>query len=201
MSSKSAFKFYRAVPAGSPGYYSYNLKSMRQIPILLGNANAGGGNQSIISAYVPASSWALNKNLLIRGFYLMTIPVGPLPPAYNVTEFINNGQSGPIALPTPGGFPPIAGQFTTWIQRNIVRIDPIQYGCDLGDVMKHNFANTNDTLAHVVTIAATIPPFDYSIPIQVDLQVNMPPTIPGATIVALWAEAFLEQATNLGKLP
>jgi len=205
MGINQRFKWVRAQgsgPAGSsPDFYSYNLKTMRQIPTLAGVATGNATATPIISAFIPASSWGTGKCLIIRGFYKFHIPAAGMPPTYNVTESVQIPNAATIVLPTPPAFIPLPGEYTTWIQRNIVRFDPNMHVTDLGDVMQHNWANLYDSSYHVIPVAPLIAPFDYSTPIQIDLQVTMPIAPAACTITCLWCEAFLEQATNLGKLP
>lgn len=205
MGINSKFKWIRAIGGGplgtQPDFYNYNLPSMRQIPTLAGIVIANNTATPLISAYVPANSWAMNKNLLIRGIYKFTIPPAGMPPLYNVTEAAAITQAAAAAFLTPAAFAPFPGQYWTWIQRNFVRIDPNIHCADLGDVMQFNFANFYDAQAHVLSVPPLVAPFDYSIPIQVDLSFTMPIGPPLCKIECVWCEAFLEQATNLGKLP
>lgn len=174
---------------------------MRQLSSLLGTATAGAGPQPVLSTIIPPNSWANGKRLLIRGFYSFTIPAGPLPPNYNVKESIGSTQGTTTVLLTPPAFVPVASVYTTFIERCLIRIDPDIRVYDHGDIFKFNWANLNDTLAHVLTHAATVPPYNYALQMQIDCLFTLPPAIPGATIVGKFCESFLEQATNLGKLP
>ena len=205
MSSNSRFKWIRALPAitngQAPDYFSYTLKNMRQIPTQTGIAIAGAGAQPIISAFVPAGSWAQTKNLLIRGFYVMTLPAPGAPPTLNILETMNSIQTGPVSLPAPGAFAVTAGIYSTWIQRNLVRVATDIWMCDLGDVMVHSFANNLQNLVHVIQVPPLIPPYDFTVPFTVTVEMNITGPYPGAQIQCIWAEAFLEQGTNLGRLP
>lgn len=204
MSTLSRFKWQRAKPpitaTRSPGYASYNLQSMKQIPILLGAAGAGGPSSPVITAYVPANSWAQNKLLLIRGYYILNFPAGAPVPGYNITENWNTPQIGGTAFPIPAAFLAAAGTFTTTIERCFIRQDPDIVGFDRGDTMQFNFANFYDAISHITTGVALTPPIDYTVEIPISLEFQLPGTFPGATITAMWAEAFLEQALNLGRL-
>jgi hypothetical protein len=173
---------------------------MRQLSVTIGTAVAGGLPGTIISAIVPPNSWANNKVMWIRGFYQFTIAGGGLPPMVNVTESIASTQGGPTLLPTPGAFAPVAGTFSTWIQRNLVRIGSNIYVWDFGDTMQKNFANRNDNVQHVIQHVATAPPFDFSVQMQVDVRMIIPGGLIGSSITCLFGESFLEQATNLGGL-
>jgi len=174
---------------------------MRQLSSLLGTANAGAGPTAVFSAIIPPNSWANGKALLIRGWYLFTIAGGGLPPFYNVTEFVRSTQGNNTALLTPAAFAPVAGLYGTWIERRLVRMDPIIRILDMGDVMQFHWANQYNNVIHVQQHAAAVPPFDYSQQMQVDLLFNLPPTIPLGSLAGQFCESFLEQATNLGKLP
>lgn len=174
---------------------------MRQLSSLLGTANMGAGPTAVFSAIIPPNSWANGKCLLIRGWYLFTIGGGGLPPNYNVTEFIGSTQGATSALLTSAPFVPIAGIFGTWIERRLIRMDPVIRVFDMGDVMQKNYANRFDNQIHVIQHTATAPPFDYTQQMQVDLLFNLPPTLPSGAIQGRFCESFLEQATNLGKLP
>lgn len=174
---------------------------MKQIPTAVGTAVAGTGITPIVSIFLPAASWLNSKNLLVRAFYQLTFPAGPPVPGYAIGEAWTTPQSGGTAYPTPPAFVATTGVFTTQIQRNFIRLDPQIMSLDLGDCMQFNFANFYDGITHVQGTLALVPPYDFSVPIQIDVTANLPGTFPGATLQALWAEAFLEQATNLGKLP
>lgn len=187
--------------AGSPSFFSYNLKNMRQIPSGIFSAAAGGGLTPIVSAFIPASSWAINRNLLIRAIYKLEFkaPVPVLP--YAITESVTLTGAGTFGLPTPPPFTPVVSVYTTQIQRNFVRIDPNIFVLDMGDCYQHTWANQDDAVQHVLTVPPVGPPFAYASPIQIDLNVLLPASPGPVTLTALWAEAFLEQGTNLGKIP
>jgi hypothetical protein len=205
MSSKQRFKWIRALPATTdgrqPDYFRYSIKNMRQLPSLPGTAIAGGGATAIISCFVPASSWAMQKSLFIRGWYQLTFPGGPAVPGYSITEAVSITGGGTFNYPIPPPFTATPGAFTTWIERNFIRIDPDIWFLDRGDVMQFNFANFDDNISHVIQAPPGLPPYDFSSQIQIDILATLPGTFPGATLQCMWAEAFLEQGTNLGKLP
>ena len=204
MSRLSRFKWEKTItpPSGTgyPGFYNNQLSTMRQIPSQAGTAFAGGGPTAVFSAYVPGGSWGMQKNLFIRGAYSLTFGPGIPVPGYNILETIYSPQLGSVSLPAGAGFLATPGYFSTWIQRNLIRVDPDILMMDLGDCMQHNWANSNNNIAHVLTIGASLPPYDYTQPMQIDLQLDLPGTYPGATATGLWMEAFLEQGTNLGKI-
>lgn len=205
MSSKTRYKWIRAIPgviaASDPGYYSYNLPNMKQIPTQIFTAISAAGPSTLASAFVPANSWAMGKLLMIRAFYVMTLPGAGTPPTYNIAEGLGITGAGVTPLPTPAAFIPAPGTFSTWIQRHLIRIDPDIWVLDQGDCMQFNFANFTDNVQHVIQVPALVPPYDYTAQIQVDLLATIPPTYPGVTMQCMWCESFLEQGTNLGKLP
>lgn len=173
---------------------------MRQIPSQINTAIGGGGATAVFSAFIPGDSWATSKNMFMRGFYQLTFPAGPPVPGYNILETIYCPQFGIQALPAAGPFVATTGTYSTWIQRNFIRVDPDIWMMDLGDCMQFNWANFDDGVNHVLQVPATIPPYDYTQPIQIDLQFALPGGFPGAILQPIWMEAFLEQGTNLGRL-
>jgi hypothetical protein len=172
---------------------------MKQLPTQVFTAVAGGGATSYLTAFVPASSWAQQKCLILRGYYLFTIPAGILPPTYNVSEYIDITGAGAIGLATPGAFIPASGNFSSWVEHKLVRMDPVIAYTNLAEAFAFPWFNNNDNQEHVTNLLPAGPPYDYASPITISLQANLPGTIPGAFIQCIWAEAFLEQATNLGK--
>lgn len=205
MGHLKTFKWQRGLPIADathqPPFGRYNLKPVKQLPTQIFTATATGAPERLIEVYVPANSWALNKNLIIRGFYVMTVPAALGPPFLTIGEDIVTSQSAAVPLLVSAPFAAPAGTYTTLIERDLVRIDPNIWACDQGDVMQFNWANRYDMQSHMIPISASVPPFDYTVQIQVAIELTIPVTIPGLTIQCLWAEAFLEQAVNLGTLP
>lgn len=204
MSRINRFKYQRAEPSiqmpGQSGFFRWNLKNMKQIPASTSTAVDSGGPTPVFSAFVPGSSWAQGKILMIRGWYDFIIPAGPFPPTYDVQEGIISSQSALHAFLGLPPFLPIAGQSRNWIQRDIIRIDPDLWYFDIGETSVNSFANSYQNLQYVAPMGATAPPYDFSQPIQIDLTFDMIGGIAGAQIVGRFVEAFLEQGTNLGAL-
>lgn len=205
MSSKSRFTWIRAIPnvfgTTNPDYYRFNLKNMRQIPTLLGNATSNGINSAMITSFVPANSWGFNKLLMIRGWYQMTVHApGPGVPV-NIREFVTTVAGGAVALPTSPAITPAIGQFTTFIERAVIRIGNFLYAFDYGDVAQFNWANKYNGVQHVIAMLPVGPPYDFAAAIDIKLEFNIPVLPSVIDMNCVWAESFLEQATNLGKLP
>jgi hypothetical protein len=204
MSSKKSFKWIRALPledaTRQPGFFRYNLKPVRQLPTQIFNALAPGANQTIVRVFVPGSSWGFFKNIAIRCIYQMTIgPAGFAGATIPETIAITGAAGTAMLVSAP--FTGVAGVYNTWIERDLQRADPNILVWDEGDVMAHNWANRYDAIQHVITVPALVPPFDYTSQIEIDLQVSIPVGPPNIAITCLFAEAFIEQGTNLGTLP
>lgn len=203
MSRQSSFKFQRSIPGGrspgSPAFSLFSLRPLRQIPTLAGSTNSGDGITPVMTAYVPASSWALNKLLLIRGIYQLTLPTG-VPNNYNMNEYISitgapaTGMLIPTSIVTSAG-----GVYSTMRFVMAIRYDPFIYALDEADAMQHNWLNLFDSQEHAMIINPTSPPFNYGAQIEVSINAELPSGVPGANLTCLWCESFLEQATNLGQ--
>lgn len=194
MSTLNRFKYERALPirdrTHSPGYGRRSVFPMKRLPVTISTIHAGAGAGPLVSVLIPANSWAEGKLLMVKAFYELVKP-GPGPfPAWNIVESIATDQSLALVLPGPGAYVPVAGLFSTFIQRNIIRLDPDLWMMDLGDTMLFSFANDDDNNQHIGPVAAAVPPFDFTIPMTVTLNFTVPATVPGAFIKCFWAEAF-----------
>lgn len=206
MSHKSQFKWYRAVPpvdpARIPAFQNNWIKTMRQIPSLVGTVPADGMPHDIMTAWIPSNSWGNTKVVLIRGAYSLFVPPTAPIPGMNIVEDITSTQWGTAVLPTPAPFTMTNGNFTTYIERVLIRVDPHILIYDRGDTMLHSFANDFDAIAHVIPVSSAIgPDFDFTIEIPIHIRMTIPITAAGAITTCSWCEAMMEQPVNLGRLP
>lgn len=205
MGTLQRFKWQRALPIpsadGNSGFFSWSLKNMRQIPTMAGTVNDGAPVSPIITANVPAGSWGLGKLLFIRGIYNFAGPPGTAPAFYSAGDSVSTDQSGSFSFPVPGAFPVTGSVYTVYIERLFLRQDPNIWVFDRGDALAHSYFDNCDFQPHLFPTLAITPPFNYGIPIAVNVELNPAGTWPGASFTCIWSEAFLEQATNLGKLP
>lgn len=119
---------------------------------------------------------------------------------YDIQEWASITQATPAILPRPAAFLATAGTFTTERYLQFIRFDPYILALDLADCFNNGWMNNPTDTLHVITVPATAPPFDFTADITISLQELLPSSYAGATITGLWAEAFLEQAANLGAL-
>jgi len=205
MGLNKRFNNIRAIPTGdsanSPGFFHYNISNMRQIATMNHSVTATGLAQSYVTIFLPGNSWGLGKALICRSIVRFVIPLAGMPPVYNVLEGVSLPNAPGILYPTGPAFVPVPGVYTTMIQRSLIRLDPNILTYDLGNCLAHHWMNQDDNIAHVLSVAPLIAPFDYTPPINIDLQFTMPLAPAGCTITNIWSEAFLEQGSNLGKLP
>lgn len=173
---------------------------MRQLAVSSNSLISGGAVPPLVTAYVPANSWAQNKQIIVRYAYQLKIPVAVYPPTYNITEDCQatGTTTGQFLIPVP--FVPSAGTYTTYVTRRFSRDDPNITFADDGDLAAHWAANEYDGRAHFGTISPIIGHIDYSAELFINLIYQLPPTIPFVTIVPLYAQALIETATNIGRL-
>jgi hypothetical protein len=138
---------------------------------------------------------------MMRGFYDLTFPAGPSVPGYTILEAARVTGGLAYSFLTPGPFTAANSLSRTWIQRCFIRIDPDIYVFDVGDTSVHSYANTLVGNDYVRPMSPITPPFDYGSNLQATLGFDLIGGFPGATLTGRFCEAFLEQATNLGKLP
>lgn len=204
MSRISRFKWQRAVPgpgtAGNPAFGLFSLKPLRQLPSFLGTATAGGGQTDVAGCIVPANSWGLNKLVMLRVILQRTFPSGAPVAGYDIEEWAAISQATPAILPRPAAFTASTGIFTTERYLQFIRFDPYILALDLADCFNNGWMNDQTSAYHVISVPATSPPFDFTQDITLSLQELLTSSFPGATVQGLWAEAFIEQAANLGAL-
>ena len=174
---------------------------MRQLASQASGAIGDGNPYPVLSAWIPKSSWLNTKRMLFRGTIKFTIPGGILPLTYNVAEQITISQGLPAVLNSPAPFTPVPGTFVTTRLLEVIRLDPYLIADDQAYAYAVNFMNRFNAPSGAGLLQNTPPPYDFIQEIRIDLTMTMDNTIPGATIDALWCEGFLEQGTNLGKLP
>jgi len=205
MGTLQRFKWQRALPeavlGGFSGFYSWTLKPMRQIPVQPFPVNDAGGLQTLFQALMPGNSWGQGKLLFIRGIYNFSGPGGTAPGVYAATDSVSTDQSASFSFPIPGPFVVTGTVYTVYIERMFLRLDPDIWVFDRGDALRHSYFNNNDWQPHLFPTLPIAPAFDYTIPMAVNVELTPAGTWPGATFTPIWAEAFVEQATNLGKLP
>jgi hypothetical protein len=205
MSANSKFKWIRATPLTiantNQDFYHYSLKNMRQIPSKPGIALANNVSAAVMTVTIPAGSWALHKRLLLRGVLKLTIPPGMMPPTYNISEHIVTSQSAALALPTAPAFVPVAQTFSAFRMHSFIRVDPNMLTYNDGDCDQHATMNQTDAIQHAIAFFPPAAAWDYTQQITLTLNMTLPNTIIGARVDCLWVEAFIEQGTNIGKLP
>lgn len=205
MSSISRFKYIRNIPGttsvGTPGFFRFDVKNMRQLTTQNFTAGSGLGIQSIVNVTVPASSWANGKAIKLRFLKQLFLPSSGAPPTYSIKEYIQITQSGGTLWPTPAAFTATPGTYIAWQEIAYIRIDPNIYVVDLGRSAPGTPANDMNGNSLIEIITAITPPFDYTQQITIEHAANLPASYLGANLSSIWAESFLEQGTNLGKLP
>ena len=183
-----------------PPYYRYNLRNMRSLAYELQTKPAGSGLAAIFLAWVPAGSWANGKAILIRGIWEMDQTLPPGPANYNVQESINIQGFTAVMPGAPGAFPTAVNTSTRFIERVFIRHDPDILFFDRGVNMVESFVNEGTALQLVGTLTPGGGSFDYTIPFPIVLNFDLTVPYPGMSLTGIWAEAFLEQGTNLGTL-
>lgn len=205
MSRLSRFKYQRAIPiAATPGtlhYSRFDTRPLRQLPSFTGTATSGGARSPMFGCFVPASSWGLNKLLMIRALVLTEAGPAVSEPAYNMQEFFSITGAAPVSSPPYAASTLVSGIYNTERVIKLIRADPYIYAWDEAQTYQHNSLNDADRNEFILTVPAISPPFLYSSQIMISYDALLPAASGIVTAGAIWCEAFLEQATNLGALP
>jgi len=205
MSRLDRFKYQRAIPtpggAGAPAFTIFRLKPLRQLPSFTGTAHSGSGQAAMFGCFVPASSWGLNKLLMLRSIVETTAGPAVSEPGYNMQEFFSITGASSVSPPAYPASTLVAGTYTTLRTIQLLRADPYIFAWDLAQCFQNNALNDPDRAMYCIPIPAISGSFDFGNQIEVSLDALLPPATGSVSAGGIWCEAFLEQATNLGALP
>ena len=173
---------------------------MRQLPTEIFTAYETEALQTIVKIYVPKSSWFPNKSIFCRYAWFWTQGTGPMPAGYHIDERIQLNGLGTSPYPGQGTMLNGLGNSSSITELRLVRQDPyISFG-NIGSMMARPFIDDSNSVTWWDKLPVTVTPTDFNSAIEIDQMIYFPGTWPGATVQVTWAEAFLEQGTNLGTL-